>query len=113
MFTKTITATVLALSLAAGASTASAQTSDVVKVKVSVAGLNASSERGASIILRRIRNAAAEVCGPEPTAPLDRMAVFQPCVKSVTDHTVASLHNPMLTALNGGPSLSSTLASAR
>ena len=113
MFCKTLTASLLALGLLAGASAASAQSTEIATVKVSVAGLNFGSPAGAKIILRRIRNAAAKVCGPEPTAPLDRMNHFQPCVKTATDRAVASMHDPLLTALNGGSASSSVLASAR
>ncbi len=67
-------------------------------MRVSVAGIDSHSEIGARVILRRIQSAAARVCGPAPIL-LDRIRLYEPCVRDVTERTVAGLNNPVLTAM--------------
>ncbi|HEY2358736.1 MAG TPA: UrcA family protein [Phenylobacterium sp.] len=99
MFRQIITSAFAASLLLAAASTAEAQVSDVPSAKVSVAGIDTNSTEGAAIVLRRIRNAAGEVCGGEPSRQLDRQEKFKPCVQDVTQRTVSKLNNPHLTAM--------------
>jgi UrcA family protein len=105
----------LALGLAGAATTASAQPSDEMTVTVSYGDLNMHSEAGARIALARIHQAAGKICGVAPTDPLDRMRLYVPCVQKITDRTVATLHNPVLAAVNSGAPVTpeATLASAR
>ena len=88
---------IASLALAAVAAT-SAQAQNVRSVRVSVAGIDWHSEIGARVILQRIRSAAATVCGPAPIL-IDRIRLYEPCVRDVTEHTVAGLNNPVLTAM--------------
>lgn len=88
---------IASLALAAVAAT-SAQAQDVRSVRVSVAGIDSRSEIGARVILQRIRSAAATVCGPAPIL-IERSRLYEPCVRDVTEHTVAVLNNPVLTAM--------------
>jgi UrcA family protein len=98
MFRQIITSAFAASLLLAAASTAEAQVSDVQSAKVSIAGIDTHSHEGAAIVLRRIRSAAGEVCGGEPSRQLDRQEKFKPCVQDVTQRTVFRLNNPNLTA---------------
>jgi UrcA family protein len=106
----------VALAMAAFAAPAAhAQSAQAPSITVSVGGIDAKTEGGARIVLQRIKNAAGQVCGGQPDAPLDRLMTFQPCVEEVTQRTVAGLGNVQLTALlekNGAPRLQS-VASAR
>ncbi|HEY2750993.1 UrcA family protein [Phenylobacterium sp.] len=116
MFRQIITSAFAASLLLAAASTAEAQVSDVQSAKVSVAGIDTNSDEGATIVLRRIRNAAGEVCGGEPSRPLDRQEKFKPCVQEVTQHAVSKLSNPHLTAAlreEYTPAAATRLASTR
>ena len=111
-----ITSAFAASLLVAVTSPAQAQVSEVPTVKISVAGIDANSDSGARIILQRIHNAAAKVCGGVPNRPLDRLLKFEPCVQGVTQNTVARLSNPRLTAMLGGKAASPSateLASTR
>jgi len=87
-----------ALAAVAGAP-ARAQTADVSSVKVSFDGIDTHSTSGARLMLQRIKVAAEKICGGYPSAPLDRVAKFKPCVDEVTQRTVNGLNNVRLTAL--------------
>lgn len=107
-------AAALGLSAAGAASAAPAAKSptETTSVRVRVADVDLQSEAGARVALRRITRAAAAICGDEAdTRDLQRRALFQTCVRSVVDETVASAHSPMLAALNGTPA-PATLAAA-
>jgi UrcA family protein len=82
----------------AAAPMAHAQSSDLPSVKVSLAGIDARSDTGAQIVLRRIKTAAGKVCGNAPSSSLDRLQKFEPCVREVTQRTVTELNTPTLTA---------------
>jgi len=101
--------------LAGAANSASAQPRDELTVTVSYGDLNMRSAAGAKIALARIHQAAAKICGVSPTDPLDRMRLYVPCIQKITDKTVATLHNPVLAAINSGAPVTpeATLASAR
>jgi UrcA family protein len=104
----------LAVACVAGASAqAQAQESDTRTVKVSVVGIDTRTESGALVVLHRIKFAAAAVCSPPSSHPLDRDAQNDPCVRRVTERTVAGLNNPYLTALMTRNEPAQRLASAR
>jgi UrcA family protein len=110
MFAKTSFAAVAALAILGAAATTHASpaaeaSSDpsAMSVSVSVADLNLSSAAGARIVLQRIHNAAKTICGDETDVRLtERFALYQSCVKTTVDRTVASLDSPIVTAMNGG-----------
>ena len=99
-------AATLVFGSALGSEPAAAQNStanfDRISVHVPYSDLNLASEAGASIMLRRIRNAAKDICGPQPDDVLHYGAQYDACVKAITDRSVASFNNPMVTAMNGG-----------
>ena len=121
MFAKTSFAAVAALSVLGFAATthaspASDASSDpaTMSVNVSVADLNLASPVGARIVLQRIHNAAATICGSEPDIRLtERFALYQSCVKTTVDKTVASLDSPLVTAMNGGQPGEMAVAASR
>ena len=93
-----------ALGLAAGAATAAPAPQKTTTVRVRVADVDLSTEAGARVALHRISRAADAICGDEAdTRDLQRRALFESCVRSVVDETVAQAHSPMLAALNGTP----------
>lgn len=96
---KQLTIASLALAAVAAAPAARAQASDLPSVTVSMAGIDANSDSGARIMLQRIKNAAGQVCGGQPSLALDRQQKFDPCVREVTLRTVSGLHNARVTAL--------------
>jgi len=87
---------IASLAIASVAAT-SAQAQDVRSVRISVAGIDMQSESGARVVLQRIKAAAGTVCGPAPIL-LDRALRYEPCVRDVTQRTVAGLNNRVLTA---------------
>ena len=89
---------ITSLLFAAAAPMAHAESSQLPSVTVSMAGVDAHSDAGAQIMLRRIKAAAGKVCGDAPSAALDRLQKFQPCVREVTQRTVSDLNTPTLTA---------------
>lgn len=105
MFTTT-TLTALSAAVAVGFAacppSAVAMDTETASVAVPYGDLNLASEAGAKIMLRRIRDAAAKVCGDQIDDPLDRLFELAPCVKFTTSRAVAQFHNPMVTALNSG-----------
>jgi len=112
MSTKTRFATLVglaALGFAAGADAGPAMSPtsdrDAVSVKVSFADLDASGEAGAKALLKRIQNAARDICGSE----LNPFA----CRSDTVDRAVASLGNPAVTALKAGHDRSPTVLAAR
>jgi len=109
----------LAAAIAVGAASAAAAApppapaDERVSVRVPVADLNLQSEAGARVALRRITRAAGAICGDEPDSrEMARQALFQACVRSAVDKTVAEADSPMLAQLNGTPVRSAALASA-
>ncbi|MCA6247848.1 MAG: UrcA family protein [Phenylobacterium sp.] len=99
MKTNSIALIAIGLLALSGASASAQPALDDVKVKVSYAGLDISTESGARTLLKRIEHAAAEVCGGEPANRLDRMKTFRPCTKEVVNRTVSKIDSPALTAL--------------
>jgi UrcA family protein len=76
----------------------SAQAQEARSVRISIAGIDTHSESGARVILQRVKFAARTVCGPVPSH-LERYKQYEPCVRDVTQRTVAGLDNPLLTAM--------------
>jgi UrcA family protein len=117
MFAKTTLSVLAALAFAASAHAAPAGSRsfepDITSVRVSVADLNLGSRAGARTVLRRIHNAASEICGDEPeTRQLGRAEKLRTCMKTTVDRAVVSLGNPTVTALNGGPARVETIVAA-
>jgi UrcA family protein len=88
---------------------------ETVSIKVQYSDLNLSSDAGARTMLRRIRHAAKEACGPDTTDPWVYDYEYIPCVNAAVADGVARLGNPTVAALNGGSGKSKTvtLASSR
>jgi UrcA family protein len=103
---------VLALGFAAAGQSASAQSTETASVEVSYAGLDLSTPAGAKVFLQRIRNAADSICGSETLASLAQHRVHALCVTKITDKTVASFNNPIVTALNSGNPTPSSMVQA-
>lgn len=106
-------APVIAVALAFGATAAAAVPADQISVRVQVADLNLQSPAGASVALRRIRNAARAICGGEVGGrDLARQAMSDACVRKSVDATVVAAHSPTLARLNGTPLLETAVAAA-
>jgi UrcA family protein len=74
---------------------------NVVRVKVDYRDLDLGGEAGASSLLQRIRHAARQVCGDRPDGfEWDEVHSYNACMNSAVDRAVASLGNPMVSALN-------------
>ncbi|MBS0409458.1 MAG: UrcA family protein [Proteobacteria bacterium] len=74
---------------------------DTVSVKVRVGDLDLNSREGARAALGRIHVAAQLICGPTPSpVQIERLSIYNACMKSDVDQAVASLDRPLLTALN-------------
>ena len=92
-----------ALGAAANAQTASPASSDpdASFKRVSVADLDLGQAAGARAALGRIRMAAVDVCGGQPSPlELDRVGDFKLCVQAAIDGAVAQLRSPLATAMN-------------
>ncbi len=100
--TLTVLTAVSALGFVIAAQHATAQNAETVSVKVSFGDLNLATEAGAKVMLQRFRNAAKTICGPALSDPIQIMYEYRPCVNAITDHAVATFHNPIVTALNSG-----------
>lgn len=85
------------LAIAAVAAT-SAKAQEPRSVRISIGGVDTHSERGARVILQRVKFAAGTVCGHTPIH-LERYKEYDPCVREVIQRTVAGLQNPLLTAM--------------
>ena len=93
-----VAAAAAALSLAGVAGAASAQSVKEGIMIVRVGDLNTSSHQGAEVALRRIKNAAAQFCGPQ-TRDLATTYEQRRCTERMTRKAVSSLNAPMVTAL--------------
>lgn len=77
--------------------------SEAVSVRVSLADLDLNTSAGAKTSLRRIHNAAKQVCGEEPGPPeFEARHAYQGCMDDAVDRAVDHLGNPIVAALNGG-----------
>jgi UrcA family protein len=107
MYAKTLLTTVafVVFTGCAGASLAApaAANPDQVSVAVRFGDLNLAAQPGAAVALRRIHNAAQSICGPAPDIKdLERTADYRGCVAASMGPAVASLNNPLVTALYTG-----------
>ena len=94
--------------LIATAQPAAARTSessdDTASVTVHYADLNLNSEAGAKVMLRRIRNAAEEICGSE-LSMVEQWSLgraYPACATPIVDRAVTQLNSPFVTAINSG-----------
>ena len=72
-------------------------------VAVRLSDLDLTSRAGAKAALRRIRDAAREVCGDESDVRLlGRQALYRACVQSAAERAAAASRSPLLIALSGG-----------
>lgn len=82
-------------------------------LSVAVSDLNLDRADGAEIALRRLRQAAQAICGPQPAMRnLDAKAAWRACVNTTLDQAVAAANRPQITALHA-PAQPSRLASVR
>lgn len=104
----------LGLTSAAHAAQPVENADQTISVAVPYGDLNLNREAGATVALRRIDNAADEVCGRESqVTSLDRVALHQACVRSTVDRTVTRLGSPMVAALNSGQEQKQTMLASR
>jgi UrcA family protein len=107
---------VLGYAAAVHAEPVAVSTSDpsVMSITVPVADLNLSARAGAKTALQRIHAAAKAVCGQEPDiGAVERLSLYDACIKTSTDRAVASLDSPVATALNGGRPAMTVVADRR
>ena len=76
----------------------SAKAQEPRSVRISIAGVDTRTESGARAILQRVKFAAGTVCGHTPIH-LERYREYDPCVREVIQRTVASLQNPLISAM--------------
>lgn len=85
---------------------------------VSYADLNLNSDAGISVLYKRLRHAARQVCGDWDTTSLSRGLATAACINKAMSEAVAQVNSPMLTGLynakTGKPEQKeTTLAQAR
>ena len=107
MFSKTGLAVLAALGCAAAVHAAPVPASSpdpaAMSITVSVADLDLSDRAGAKAALWRIHAAARTICGEEPDIhAVERLSLYDACVRTSTHRAVAALDSPIVTALNGG-----------
>jgi UrcA family protein len=61
--------------------------------------LNLGSTEGAAVLYRRIKSAAAEVCGERDRLYLAQQSATQTCIDEAVARAVGEVNNPMLTSL--------------
>jgi UrcA family protein len=103
--TNSFTALTVALALAGfGVSAQAAPASasiDAPTARVSLTGVDLSSQAGAAIALQRIQRAASAICGGEPSPrEMDRTGAYRVCVRQTLNDAVAQLGSPTVSALN-------------
>ncbi len=98
-----------------GASAAQASL-DPTQKRVSYSDLNLQTPQGATILYRRIRSAAKELCGSGSVRDLARKSAAAACADRATADAVASVDSPTLTSVyvahGGTASLAPKIASA-
>ena len=74
-----------------------------VSVKVKMADLDLANPAGAAVGLRRIHQAAKEICGPDVGfAPIEVQRIYRACIDDAVNRAVDRLGNPLVSALNSG-----------
>ncbi len=77
---------------------------DAPAVVVRTGDLDLSRTADARILLGRVREAAAEVCGGAPSlGDLAAQDAYRACMRSTMDSAIAKLHAPVVTALYRSP----------
>ena len=99
MIKKTLALTLFGLIAVSGAPASAQPAYDPVSIGVSYKGLDIQSEAGAKILLRKIENAASEICRDQVSSPMDEVRKFRPCKKEIVARTVAQVNSPALQAL--------------
>jgi UrcA family protein len=97
-------AAVAAIGCAAGSHAAPASRqaygSEAVSVRVRLADLDLANPAGAEAGLRRIHNAAREICGPDSDFEFSEVRrIHEACMLDVVDRAVARLGNPTVSAM--------------
>jgi UrcA family protein len=83
----------------AGFAAGSISQDDQQSMVVHYADLNLAGPEGAAKLYRRIRTAAALVCGPRASpGSLWESASYRKCFNTAVEHGVAQVHQPALTA---------------
>ena len=102
--TRLMSLALAAATLAAAAPVAAQSLDDTVSISVRYGDLDLGRPAGAEIMLRRIDDAAVQVCGGKPDQRLlDQRAAFEKCRVSTIDRSVAALNAPMVSAAAGRP----------
>jgi len=103
MWTKTlVAAAALALAVTAEAQAAPPKPDpEIVSETVSLRDLDLNHQAGAAAALTRIRGAARRVCGGEPSRwAMTAASLYRTCRRDAVDRAVATLDQPLVTALN-------------
>jgi UrcA family protein len=79
--------------------TVGAHAADVPQVHVNYAGLNLSTNAGATVLYQRIRGAADLVCGVSDSRDLARVSQAKACAKQAIAEAVAAVNAPALTGV--------------
>jgi UrcA family protein len=86
----------------------------MAQVTVSYGDVNLSSPQGIETLYRRLKWAAAEVCGSEPQTPeFSFHAAWSRCVGTALDNAVAQVHSAELVALHAKRSHKTALLMAK
>jgi UrcA family protein len=80
---------------------AAAPDAEVPSVAVHYRGTDLETPRGVTILYRRIRSAAASVCGAYDGVLLEEKARWNECVDQAVARAVAAVHSETLTAYHG------------
>jgi UrcA family protein len=80
---------------------ASGSNGDSAWVAVRTSDLNLSTADGAREMMARLRHAAREICGPEPSDRLSFGKQDDECMREVVNRAVINLGSPTVVALNG------------
>jgi UrcA family protein len=91
--------TVLAAAAVFAVLATGARADDVLKVHVKYADLDVATEAGATVLYRRIRNAADQACGKGEERDLAQVARAQACTDRAIAEAVAAVNVPKLTTL--------------
>jgi UrcA family protein len=96
---KTTCRIALGIAVLTAALVTGAHATDDLKMHVNYADLNINTPAGATVLYRRIRNAATAVCGVANERDLAIAARAQACVFQAVSEAVAAVDNPHLTSV--------------
>lgn len=72
-----------------------------LSLRVSYGDLDLSRPAGAKVMLRRIKNAADQVCGGKPNLRnLAQARSYRQCIRESTENAVFALNEPLVTAIH-------------